>query len=183
MLRAVEILMVLHKDGHFRSFHHSTFTRRIDVFYLTVLEKIMKFKVLLVVVSLPAILIGCAGMDYAMKNYSGVKVETWISPTTKKTFRIFDKPTENRMMITLGFGDASAQGIGQGLTLGIADTRTPEGVYQDAAIEWLALRGRACTATSTFLVVEPQYEVRYACTSTKATAGIAADNGKIKPKS
>ena len=173
--------MVLGEDSHFRPLFHSTFTRRIDLSCLPVLEKIMKLKVLIAAVSLPLILIGCAGMDYAMKNYSGVKVESWVSPTTKKTFRIFDKPTENRMMITLGFGDASAQGIGQGLTLGVADTRTPGGVYQDAAIEWLALRGRACTATSTFLVIEPQYEVRYTCTSATKSIGVE-DRQNIKTK-
>lgn len=108
-------------------------------------------------------LFGCAGADYALKNYSSVKPVSWKSPTSQKNYRFFDKPAENRLMVTLGFGDAAAQGFGQGITLGAADTRTPEIVYQDAAIEWLQSNGRTCVATNTFLVIEPQYEVRYSC--------------------
>ena len=106
---------------------------------------------------------GCAGMDYAMKNYSGVKVVTWVDPSTNAQWRIFDKPAENRMMITLGIGGAALQGAGQGITLGAADTRTPMILYQDGAIAWLASSGRHCSAAQTFLVIEPQYEVRYIC--------------------
>lgn len=118
---------------------------------------------LLAGLSVLALLAGCAGMDYAMKNYASVKPVSWASPTTKNNYRIFDKPSEKRLMITLGYGGAMAQGFGSGLTLGAADTRTPEIVYQDAAIEWLKSTGRTCRATNTFLVIEPQYEVRYEC--------------------
>lgn len=106
---------------------------------------------------------GCAGANYAMQNYSGIEPVTWRSTTVNSTFRIFDKPKENRLMITLGFGEATMQGVGSGLTLGAADTHTPSILYQDAAIEWLKTTGRTCTATNTFLVIEPQYEVRYSC--------------------
>jgi hypothetical protein len=123
----------------------------------------MKISQILALATLLPALAGCAGASYAMKNYSGIDPVSWTSPTTKTTFRVFDKPTENRMMITLGFGGAAAQGIGQGLTLGAADTRTPAIVYQDAAIEWLKSQGRSCTATSAFVVIEPQYEIRYTC--------------------
>ena len=66
-------------------------------------------------------------------------------------------------MITLSLGGAAAQGAGAGLTWGLADTRTPQVVYQDAAIEWLLTTGRKCTATNASLILEPQYEIRYAC--------------------
>lgn len=116
-----------------------------------------------IVVSMLLATAGCAGANYAMQNYSGIDPITWRSATVGSTFRIFDKPKENRLMITLGIGEAAMQGVGSGLTLGAADTRTPSILYQDAALEWLKTTGRTCTATNTFLVLEPQYEVRYNC--------------------
>ena len=116
-----------------------------------------------IAISILLVTAGCAGANYAMQNYSGIDPVTWRSATVGSTFRIFDKPKENRLMITLGFGEATMQGVGSGLTLGAADTRTPSILYQDAAIEWLKATGRVCTATNTFLVIEPQYEVRYSC--------------------
>lgn len=121
-------------------------------------------KKLVLVAFAATILTGCGGgMKYALDNYTGVPVESWTSPSTKQAFRIFDKPQEKRLMITLGFGGAAAQGFGKGITFGAADTRTPEIIYQDAAIEWLKTKGRDCKATNAFLVVEPQYEIRYEC--------------------
>lgn len=108
-------------------------------------------------------LASCGGVNYAVNNYSGVKAEIWTSPSIGTGFRIYDKPSENRLMIALDLGGAALQGFGKGITLGAADTRTPEIIYQDAAIEWLAAKGRSCIATNTFLVLEPQYEVRYEC--------------------
>ncbi|POO54408.1 hypothetical protein CPJ18_02625 [Agrobacterium rosae] len=115
------------------------------------------------VAALAFLLTGCAGAQYAMQNYSGITPISWASPTTRKAYRIFDKPAENRLMITLSIGGAAVQGAGAGFTWGLADTRTPEVVYQDAAIEWLATTGRKCTATNASLILEPQYEIRYAC--------------------
>jgi hypothetical protein len=120
-------------------------------------------KLTLGAVALALLLTGCAGAQYAMQNYSGIDPISWASPTTRKSYRIFDKPAEKRLMITLSIGGAAAQGAGSGFTWGLVDTRTPEAVYQDAAIEWLATTGRKCKAEHTSLVLEPQYEVRYVC--------------------
>ncbi|MDP9837617.1 hypothetical protein J2T09_002369 [Neorhizobium huautlense] len=106
---------------------------------------------------------GCAGVNYAIQHYSGIKPVIWTSPTTGKSYRIYDKRAENRLMIALGLGESALQGIGAGATLGIADTRTPSVVYQDAALEWLATTGKKCEAKNISLVLEPQYEVRYVC--------------------
>lgn len=123
----------------------------------------LKISVFLVCVTLS----GCAGASYAIDNYGKVKPELWTSPSTNKAYRVYDKPAENRMMITLSIGGAAAQGAGQGITFGLADTRTPQVVYQDAAIEWLYTKGRTCVATTTSLILEPQYEVRYNCDAPK----------------
>lgn len=104
-------------------------------------------------------LAGCSGMKYAMDNYSGVPVVNYHDDVSGNDFRVFDKPAENRMMITLSIGGALLQG-----TMGSAGT-TPEPIYENAAIGWLRSKGRYCTATKTFLVVEPQYEVDYDCSA------------------
>lgn len=115
-----------------------------------------------------SLLTGCAGASYAVQNYKGISPNSFQDPSTGRTFRVFDKPTENRMMITASFADAAKQGALKGITLGGADSRTPEIVYQNAAINYLKSVGRTCSATNTFVVMEPQYEVQYSCQETES---------------
>lgn len=103
------------------------------------------------------VLAGCSGMKYAMDNYNNVPVVDYRGDQSGNDFRIFDKPNEKRLMITMSLGGAMIGGA-----MGSAGT-TPEVIYEQAAIRWLKLQGRECTATRTFLVVEPQYEVQYEC--------------------
>ena len=66
-----------------------------------------------------------------------------------KTFRIFDKPAENRLMITPSLGDAVGIGAVRGLTL--MDSDSPIVVYKDAAVDWLRTTGRTCTVVDAYL--------------------------------
>lgn len=127
--------------------------------------------------ALLSVLAGCAGAQYAMSNYKGVKVETFKS-TTGRTFRIFDKPTENRLMITPTVGGALGHGAAKGLTFG-ASGASPAVIYRDGAAEYLAAAGRSCTIKDTTLIADPQYEVRYDCAA--APAIVATEPTDIKP--
>lgn len=124
------------------------------------------------------VLAGCAGADYVLQNYSGVKMETYAVPPangeryvkkgevivdTARMYRIFDKPEENRLMITASLGDAAAQGYVQGATYGAVSGAQPKILYQNAAIGYLRSKGRDCRALDTYLLIEPQYEVKYEC--------------------
>lgn len=133
-----------------------------------------------------ALLFGCAGVTYAIDNYSGVKVISYTSPAQSTSYRIFDKPGENRLMITSSLANAMGQGALKGLTL--MNTTPPEILFEQAAIEFLASTGRTCIAKRTFLVVDPQFEVQYECVPALAEAppktAIASANGHpntVKP--
>lgn len=102
------------------------------------------------------LLMGCQGMGYAINNYGSTPRLNW-KDSAGKEFGIYDKPSENRMMVTSSFGKAVAIGATYGLA---SDTGL---VYRSAAEEYLRGQGRNCIATSTTLIVEPQYEVAYTC--------------------
>lgn len=105
---------------------------------------------------------GCAGLSYVIENYSGITPEPVSMPDD--TYRVYDKPHENRMMITSSLGSSAAQGVGRGITFGLADTTPPEPRFEAAANQYLALKGRSeCKATSATLLVTPQFEVKYRC--------------------
>jgi hypothetical protein len=99
-----------------------------------------------------------------MQNYSGVTVQQF-KAKTGSSFRIFDKPAENRLMITSSIGDALGSGAVQGATFGAIRPSSAAVVFRDAAEEYLASTGRTCTTRDTTLIIDPQYEVRYECSA------------------
>lgn len=101
-------------------------------------------------------------MNYAMTNYSGVPIENF-SSSTGSSFRIFDKPKENRLMITSSISAALGGGAVRGATFGAVNTLNSEVVYRQAAEEYLKSGGRNCTLTSISFIIDTQYEVRYNC--------------------
>lgn len=111
---------------------------------------------LLIVVAAALALTGCQGMGYAIQHYGNTPRLNW-TDASGKSFGIYDKPDENRMMVTASM----AKSIAIGATYFLAS----DGgfVYKAAAEEYLLEQGRDCLATSTTLIVEPQYEVAYTC--------------------
>ena len=107
-------------------------------------------------------LAGCAGMNYAIENYAKVDVQQFAYEGA--TYRIFDKPEENRLMITPSIGEAFGGGAVQGLTLGLSGPMGgPEGRYQAVTQAFLAQRDASCKVTNGALVVQPQWEFFYEC--------------------
>lgn len=105
---------------------------------------------------------GCAGMNYALKHYTGVEVQQF--SYQEAAYRIFDKPEENRLMITPGYGEAVAAGAVQGATLGLSGPMGgPQGKYQIVTQAYLDQTRTGCKVTSGGLVVQPQWEFFYKC--------------------
>lgn len=98
---------------------------------------------------------GCSGMQYAIDNYKGVEVVR--HNYQGQTFRIFDKPEENRLMITPTIGQSAARGA----TFGAAST--PEIYFQNAGQTFLTEAGRNCEVGDPKIVAPPQYEIFYTC--------------------
>jgi hypothetical protein len=128
-------------------------------------------------------LTGCAGMQHAMDHYSGIEPVEVQMPDDR--YRVFDKPTDGRMMVTSSIGSAAGQGMGSGLMLGMVDTTPPLPHFQAAAEAHLVATGRAqCRVTQGYIVIKPQFEFRYTCEpATLALPPRAAAPGSIPPTS
>lgn len=128
-----------------------------------------QIKALVVAASLG--LSGCAGIDYAVDEYSGVPLVMF--EHDDHTFRVFDKVASNKLMITPTLGNAAGVGFVRGLTLGLVDNDIPEPVFHEGASAYLLSTGRACAVSNGVLVIRPQWEFRYQC----QPAGAKALNG------
>lgn len=108
---------------------------------------------------------GCAGISYVVENYAGIEKHEVIVPGDDE-YRVFDKPQQGKMMVTSSLGSAAGQGAVKGLTLGAMDGAPPKPRFQKAAETYLASTGRAsCRVTDGYLLVQPQWEFVYDCSS------------------
>ena len=127
-----------------------------------------------------SVVAGCQSVDYAMENYNKIEPVQFVilpetgprfapNPTTgttqdrAKTYRIFDKPAESRLLITASTNDAVATGFASGMFYGAVRMDSPAVVYRDAAERWLVSLGRPCKANDVSEVMQTMYEVRYTC--------------------
>jgi hypothetical protein len=106
-------------------------------------------------------LVGCAGVDYTVQHYSTVDLNEVEMPDD--TYRIFDKPTEGRMMVQSSIGSALVQGIAAGITFGAAPESPPKPFFQAAAERYLEQTGRKCKIMDGYFIVTPAWEFRYSC--------------------
>jgi hypothetical protein len=121
----------------------------------------MKLQSLLAIIALGMSLSSCAGMDAAMQ-YSDVHVQDL--QANGHPWRIFDKPTEGRLMITRSLGRAMGGGFLAGLSFGAADTEIPKPEYQSAVQVWLDTKhSTACVVTDGYKLIKPQWEFKYRC--------------------
>lgn len=122
------------------------------------MRMIMKF----LVIGCALLVSACGGLGYALENYTGVSVQR--IEANGEIWRIFDKPEEERLMITPSIGRAAAVGAAQGATLGLSDGgRDSFQEFKAAAQAYLESRTSGCTVTTGALVVSPQYEFFYEC--------------------
>lgn len=118
-------------------------------------------------------LVGCgAGVKYVLDEYTGV-TPVQFDVAGDDTYRVFDKPTQNKLMITPSMGRAVAMGAGQGVTFGAADTSVPKPLYERAALGYLESTGRRCKLLDGYNVLHPQWEFKYDCSIPPAPAPVA----------
>ncbi len=123
------------------------------------------------IAALCAVLGGCAGVSYAIDEYSGVEVKNIQMPDDN--YRVFDKPAQNKMMVTSSILAAAAQGAGQGLLFNAVDNTPPRPLFERAATEYLRKTGRdSCRITDAYMILKPQYEVKYDCTPTPVAMSV-----------
>jgi hypothetical protein len=104
---------------------------------------------------------GCAGLNHAME-YSDVDVVAFESDG--ETWRIFDKPNENRLMLTPSIGRALREGVAEGATFGLADPGAPKRQLQGVVESWLAAKHTGkCEVVDGAMIIDPQWEFKYRC--------------------
>lgn len=105
-------------------------------------------------------LAGCQSMTTAMSyNYTPVQF-----PMEDDTYRVFEHPTEDKIMTTSSLGRAIGGGAVKGATLGLANVYTEEQLHERAARAYLDQNGRAnCPIVRGYLLMQPQYEFWYEC--------------------
>ena len=107
---------------------------------------------------------GCATGSYAEKHYADIEAVSF--EHDENEWSIYNKPSENRLMITPPYSVSATRGFMLGLTFGVVDTDFAGGVYRDAAIAWLASQGKECKANNFHQIqylTEFQWEVEYEC--------------------
>jgi hypothetical protein len=109
-------------------------------------------------------LAGCsAGVNYILENYRGqTPTIVWVG---SESWRVFDHPRENKLMVTTSFGRAATDGYVRGATLGIVNPQAPKPLFQAPAERYLGKTNRAhCVVTDGYELVTTQYEFRFSCT-------------------
>jgi hypothetical protein len=103
---------------------------------------------------------GCTGLDEAVDvsgQYSGTPVVRY--DNDGGSWRISDKPNEGRLKI----GPSLAGSFGAAFGRVVTFTPLPKDEYQETVEDWLSSTGRRCTVTDGYLLIDPQWEFKYAC--------------------
>ncbi|MBI3700021.1 MAG: hypothetical protein HY242_06175 [Afipia sp.] len=100
-------------------------------------------------------------MSDSVQEYSFVDVKYVTMPDD--TYRVFDKPEANKMLVSSSIASATAQSLRANLML--KNDTPPKANFEAAASEYLSSSGRGdCRITDSYLLIAPQYEVKYDCT-------------------
>jgi hypothetical protein len=123
---------------------------------------------------------GCASANYVMSEYSGVQLKHF-EMAEGQTYRVFDKPEANKLMITPSLDRAAGAGFVSGLTFGAVpaqDNLGPKPEYERASLAYLASTGRTCRLIDGYIVIQGQWEFKYDCSPPPAPPISAARKGR-----
>ena len=121
----------------------------------------MKKLISISLIVLATTLSGCAGLSYAVKNYSGVDVTSFDFGGVG--WRVFEKRNEGRLMITPSLGRAMSGGMKNGFAFNFSNEIDSENRFRNAAKAFIEEKHGLCRITSGKVVVQPQYEYFYEC--------------------
>lgn len=107
---------------------------------------------LLTAMTLTIALGACAGAGTAISRYGSVQPMAFAHDGA--TYRVYDKPSEGRMMITPSLADSRDWNKRSSMF-------GPELEFADAAQAFV--QGRGCHVTNAQELIEPQFEVTYSC--------------------
>jgi len=103
----------------------------------------------------------CAYPEYVNDEYRYVPLTSFAHDNY--SYRIFDKPSAGKLIITPSLANAVSDNIIRTVTFDRYDNALPPGALESAVVAYLARNGRKCTITGSSLVYDPQWEFTYTC--------------------
>lgn len=79
------------------------------------------------------------------------------------TYRIFDKPSAGKLIITRSVGGAMSDTMLRGVTFGAYNNAVPQAEVEAAVLAFLSGSGRTCTTTEGTKLAAPRWEFTYSC--------------------
>lgn len=129
------------------------------------------------VAALALALSGCANLDHVTTEYGSLKP---VSHTNHNdAFKVYDKPEESRLLISLSVDTFMAGGPARSITLGSSGPAAARPIFQEAVAEYLATTGRTCRITGGYLVIEPTWEFKYDCSPAVAATAAPTTTGTV----
>ena len=115
-----------------------------------------------VVVSLATLaLAACAYPKYISDEYRYIPLTTFAYDNN--SFRIFDKPSAGKLVITPSLGDAVSDTVIRNVTFGKYNNAVNQEKIEKAVAAYLTSNGRKCQSTGSTLLYDPQWEFTYSC--------------------
>jgi len=106
-------------------------------------------------------LAGCVYPEYVNDQYRYIPLVTFAH--NGASFRIFDKPSAGKLIITPSLATAMSDGVIRNVTFGEYHNTTDRQTLEAAVGAYLAGAGRKCTVTGASLIYDPQWEFTYTC--------------------
>lgn len=79
------------------------------------------------------------------------------------TYRIFDKPSAGKLVVTPSVANAMSDTLIRKVTLGAYSNAVPKASIEAAVAAYLSSNGRKCAPDSATLLRKPQWEFAYSC--------------------
>ncbi|MEQ1753748.1 MAG: hypothetical protein ABL973_06415 [Micropepsaceae bacterium] len=103
----------------------------------------------------------CAYPQYVNDDYRYIPLTNFAYEN--RSFRIFDKPSSNKLIITPSLSTAVSDVVIRNATFGKYNNTTEQQTLENAVVAYLAGQGRKCTITGASLMYDPQWEFTYDC--------------------
>ena len=103
----------------------------------------------------------CAYPEYVNDEYRFIPLTTFAHDN--HTYRVFDKPSAGKLVITPSLATAMSDGVIRNVTFGRYDNRTERETLETTATAYLQRQGRKCTIVDGSLIYDPQWEFAYVC--------------------
>ena len=106
-------------------------------------------------------LAACAYPEYVNDEYRYVPLTSFAHDNN--SYRIFDKPSASKLVITPSLTTAVSDNVIRNVTFGRYDNALPPGALEAAVAAYLKRNGRKCEITGSSLIYDPQWEFTYNC--------------------